>query len=136
MIATDILRNSKVWLLDIGIESSIDDGELIATRLITPGPFSMTAGVMVPFEIKMLEPICMLLPQRIGNSKLSRIADDRRFAQAVYNVALADGVMDRVRYLDHPADWVRIADATQLQSAAWRATQNETANTYIIEIAI
>lgn len=104
MIATDILRNSKVWLLDVGIESSIDDGKLIATRLITPGPFSMTAGVMVPFEIKMLEPICMLLPQRIGNSKLGRIADDRRFAQAVYNVALADGVMDRVRYLDHPAD--------------------------------
>lgn len=104
LIATDILRNSKVWLLDVGIESSMDDGELIATRLITPGPFSVTAGVMVPFEIEMLEPICMLLPQRIGNSKLSRVADDRRFAQAVYKVALAEGIMDRVRYLDHPAD--------------------------------
>lgn len=104
LIATDILRNSKVWLLDVGIESSMDDGELIATRLITPGPFSMTAGVMAPFEIEMLEPICMLLPQRIGNGKLSRVADDRRFAQAVYKVALADGVMDRVGYLDPPAD--------------------------------
>lgn len=100
LIATDLLRNSKVWLLDVGIESSIDDGELIATRLLTPGPFSMTAGVMVPFEIEMLEPICMLLPQRVGNSKLSRVADDRRFAEAVYKVALADGVMDRVGYLD------------------------------------
>lgn len=100
LIATDILRNSKVWLLDVGIESSMDDGELIATRLITPGPFSMTAGVMVPFKIEMLESICMLLPQRMGNSKLSRIADDRRFAEAVYKVGLADGVMDRMAYLD------------------------------------
>jgi hypothetical protein len=102
LIATDILRNSKVWLLDVGLESSMDDGELIATRLLTPGPFSMTAGVNVPFEIEMLEPVCMLLPQRIGNSKLSRIAEDRRFAEAVYKVGLADGVMDRLAYLDLP----------------------------------
>ncbi len=102
LIATDILRNSKVWLLDVGLESSMDDGELIATRLLTPGPFSMTAGANVPFEIEMLEPVCMLLPRRIGNSKLSRIAEDRRFAEAVYRVGLADGVMDRLAYLDLP----------------------------------
>lgn len=103
LIATDILRNSKVWLLDVGIESSIDDGELIATRILTPGAFSMTAGVMVPFEIEMLKEVCMLLPQRVANSNLSRVADDRRFAEAVYKVALADGVMDRVGYLDPAA---------------------------------
>ena len=102
LIATDILRNSKVWLVDVGLESSMDEGELIATRLLTPGPFSMTAGVNVPFEIEMLEPLCALLPQRMGNSKLSRIADDRRFAEAVYKLGLADGVMDRLTYLDLP----------------------------------
>src|SRR6266581_4005966 len=102
LIATDILRNSKVWLLDVGLESSMDDGELIATRLLTPGPFSMTAGVNVPFEIEMLEPLCMLLPQRMSNSRLSRIAEDRRFAEAVYRLGLADGVMDRLTYLDLP----------------------------------
>jgi hypothetical protein len=89
-------------LLDVGLESSMDDGELIATRLITPGPFSMTAGVNVPFEIEMLEQICALLPRRMGDSKLSRIAEDRRFAEAVYKVGLADGVMDRLAYLDLP----------------------------------
>jgi|SRR5665213_471263 len=102
LIATDILRNSKVWLLDIGLESSMEDGELIATRLITPGPFSMTAGVNVPFEVEMLEPICMLLPRRLGNSKLRQIAEDRRFAETVYKLGLADGVMDRLAYLDLP----------------------------------
>ena len=98
LIATDILRNSKVWLLDVGLESSMDDGELIATRLLTPGPFSMTAGVNVPFEIEMLEPLCALLPERMANAKLARIADDRRFAEAVYKVGLADGMMDRLAY--------------------------------------
>ena len=78
----------------------MDDGELIATRLLTPGPFSMTAGVNVPFDIEMLRSVCMLLPQRMGNRKLSRIAEDRRFAEAVYKVGLADGVMDRLAYLD------------------------------------
>ena len=63
----------------------------------------MTAGVNVPFEIEMLEPVCMLLPQRVANSKLSRIAEDRRFAEAVYKVGLSDGVMDRLAYLDLPS---------------------------------
>jgi hypothetical protein len=82
----------------------MDDGELLATRLLTPGPFSMTAGVMVPFEIEMFEPICTLLPRRVGDSKLSRVADDRRFAEAVYKVGLADSVMDRMAYLDLAVD--------------------------------
>lgn len=47
----------------------------------------MTAGAMVPFEIEMLDPVCGLLPQNLGNSRLSRIVDDRRFAEAVYKVA-------------------------------------------------
>jgi hypothetical protein len=102
LIATDILRNSKVWLLDIGLESSMNEGELIATRLITPGSFSMTAGVNVPFEIEMLEAICALLPRSIGNSKLSRVAEDRRFAEAVYKAGLMDGVMNKMAYLDLP----------------------------------
>lgn len=100
LIATDILRDSKVWLMDVGLESSLDDGQLIATRLLTPGPFSMTAGVNVLFEIEMLEPVCGLLPRRIGDSKLSRVAEDRRFAEAVYKVGLSAGVTERVRYLD------------------------------------
>jgi hypothetical protein len=45
LIATDILRNSNVWLMDVGLESSLDDGQLIATRLLSPGPFSMIPPV-------------------------------------------------------------------------------------------
>jgi hypothetical protein len=45
---------------------------------------------------------CRLLPQNLGNSRLSRIVDDRRFAEAVYKVALAGSVLDRMGYLDIP----------------------------------
>ncbi|RXH12469.1 hypothetical protein [Bradyrhizobium guangzhouense] len=100
LIVTDILRNTKVWLLDVGLEASMDEGELIATRLITPGPFSMTAGVNVPFEVEMLEAICAMLPRSIGNRELSRIAEDRRFAEAVYKAGLIGGVMDKMAYID------------------------------------
>lgn len=102
LVARDVLRNSEVWLLDVGLENSLDEGELLATRLITPGPFSMTAGVNVPFEIEMLDLVCSLLPQRVATNKLSKIADDWRFAEAVYKAGLADGVMDRLAYLDLP----------------------------------
>jgi len=100
LIATDILRNSKVWLIDVGLEHSMDDGDLFATRLLTLETFSMTAGINVPFEIEMLEPICMMLPRRVADGKVSQVADDRRFAEAVYKVGLADGVMDRLAYVD------------------------------------
>jgi len=35
---------------------------------------------------------------------VSRVADDRRFAEAAYKVALAGGVMERVAFLDSRDD--------------------------------
>jgi hypothetical protein len=40
----------------------MDGGELIATRLLTP-------GVNIPFEIEMLEPVCALLLQRMAHGR-------------------------------------------------------------------
>lgn len=50
----------------------------------------------------MLDTVCALLPRNIANSKLSRVAEDRRFAEAVYTVGLMDSVMDKMAYLDLP----------------------------------
>jgi hypothetical protein len=100
IIATDLLRGAEVWLVDIGLESSLSDGEMFASRLFTPGPFSMTAGIYVPFDTDLLPDIVDELPRRLGDSPRASLADNRHFAEAVYRVALADGVMDRVTYLD------------------------------------
>ena len=104
LIATDLFRRTEAWLVDLGLESSIPEGSTMATRLFTPEGFSMTAGVFVPFDLETIEDLCAELPRRLGESKLDAVIDDRRFAEAIYRVALADGIMDRVAYQDLPDD--------------------------------
>ena len=57
VIATDLLRRTRVWLVDIGLEASLEEGAMMATRLYTPEQFSMTAGVNVPFDLALIEDI-------------------------------------------------------------------------------
>jgi hypothetical protein len=42
------------------------------------------------------------LPRRLGEARLTDLIDDRRFAETIYRVALADGIMDCVTYQDPP----------------------------------
>src|SRR5580704_5295286 len=104
LVATDLFRRATVWLVDIGLESSMPDGGVIATRLFTPDRFAMTAGVNVPFDLAFIEDIHAGLPRRLGKSKLTALIDDRRFAEVIYRIALAGGIMDRIAYQDLPDD--------------------------------
>src|SRR5271154_1743660 len=104
LVATDLFRRTEVWLVDIGLESSMPDGGMIATRLFTPERFAMTAGVNVPFDLGLLEDLYAELPRRLGDSKLTALIDDRYFAEAIYRIALAGGIMDRITYQDLPDD--------------------------------
>jgi hypothetical protein len=104
LIATDLFRRTAVWLVDIGLESSMREGAIMATRLFTPDGFSMTAGVNVPFDLGTIEDLYAELPRRLAESKLDALINDRRFAEAIYRVALVDGLMDRVAYQDLPDD--------------------------------
>jgi hypothetical protein len=104
LIATDLFRRTEVWVVDIGLESSMPDGGIIATRLFTPERFAMTAGVQVPFDLGTIEDLCAELPNSLRDIDLTALVDDRRFAEVIYRVALSNGVMDRVRYQDLPDD--------------------------------
>ena len=87
---------------DVGVEELLQ-GRSLSIFLCSPGRIFLGLASPLrdfPFALEMLEPVCRLLPQRVGDSKMSRIAEDRRFAEAVYKVGLAGGVMDRMRYLD------------------------------------
>src|SRR6516225_9334388 len=55
LVATDLFRRTKVWLVDMGLESSLPERAMIATRLFTPEQFSVDAGAHVPFDPAMLE---------------------------------------------------------------------------------
>jgi hypothetical protein len=104
LVATDLFRRTDVWVVDMGLESSLPDGAIIATRLFTPERFAMTAGVQVPFDLGTIEDLCAELPNSLRDIDLTALVGDRRFAEVIYRVALANGVMDRVRYQDLPGD--------------------------------
>jgi hypothetical protein len=40
VIATDLFRRTDVWLVDIGLEASLEEGAMMATRLYAPEQFS------------------------------------------------------------------------------------------------
>ena len=44
-----------LWLVDIGLEASLEEGAMMATRPYTPEQFSLTAGVNAPFDLALIE---------------------------------------------------------------------------------
>jgi hypothetical protein len=102
LIATDLFRGCETWLVDIGLESSMTEGNIMATRLFTPERFSMTAGVNVPLDLSMFEDVLAGLPRRLGRVPPATVIDNRHFAEAIYSFALANGIMDRIKHVDLP----------------------------------
>jgi len=99
LIMLDVYRDIEVWLVDIGLEASLRDGEILATRLYTPDRFSITAGVCIPFDLDILDSALERMPQRLLKRDRS-VIDDRRFAEAIYRGALDAGLMDKLTFLD------------------------------------
>jgi hypothetical protein len=99
LIVTDIALGTELWLMDEGFEMSLPNGSLVATRLYTPETFSMTAGVSVPLDGGLLTDAFAEAPHLL-RKKLAEAVNDRRFAEALYRVALADGIMERMTYRD------------------------------------
>jgi hypothetical protein len=98
-----LFRSVEVWLVDEGLESSLPDGAALATRLYTPEGFAMTAGVLVPLDLELMEDAIADTPQLLRKSYEEAI-DDRRFAEAIYRVALASGLMEQIGYQDTIAE--------------------------------
>jgi hypothetical protein len=102
LVATDLFRREQVWLVDIGLEASMAKDAIIATRLYAPERFSMTGGVSVPVDLGVIQGLYAELPRSLGRHDLTTLVDDRRFAETIYRVALADGIMDRVAFQELP----------------------------------
>lgn len=99
LIVTDLFRNVELWLVDEGLEISLPEGTMFATRYYTPEGFAMTAGVGMPVDLALLKSALKSVPQLQRRSHAEAI-DDRRFAEAVYRAAVADGIMEGVTYQD------------------------------------
>ena len=103
VIAMDRIRGTEYWLVDEGLESSAPDGFVLATRLFTPDGFSMAAGVFVPLSRALLHNVIAAVPQLHRKTPQESI-DDRRFAEAFYRMAVAEGLTAQVRYQDTPPE--------------------------------
>jgi hypothetical protein len=69
------------------------------TRLYIAEGFAMTAGVLVPLDLELIEDAIADTPQLLRNRR-EELIDDRRFAEAIYRVALVIGLMEQVAYQD------------------------------------
>ena len=99
LIVTDMLRTVELWLVDEGLETSLPDGTMFATRYYTPDRFSITAGVAMPVDPDLLESAIKPMPHLLRKS-LEEAIGDRRFAEAIYRAGIAAGITGNIRYED------------------------------------
>jgi hypothetical protein len=95
-----VLRQTDFWLIDQGLESTVENGAVLATRVFTPDEFSVTCGVMMPLDEMILEEVIQEILPRAKKQTLEELADDRRFAETIYRTAMAHGVMDEIGFRD------------------------------------
>ena len=103
LIVKDLFRGVEGWLVDEGLESSLPDGAALATRLFTPDRFAMTAGVLVPLDLELIEDVIAGTPQLLRKG-YEEMINERRFAEEIYRVALASGLMEQIAYRDTTAE--------------------------------
>ncbi len=97
LIVQDLLRQDEAWLVDEAREQSAPEGMAMAMRLCTPDAFAMTSGIIVPVDREGLEEVLdPVLPRVRGEP--DQVANDRRFATALYRIAVANGLMERISF--------------------------------------
>jgi len=102
LIVQDLLRQDEAWLVDEALEQSAPEGMVMAMRLCTPDAFAMTSGIIVPVDREVMEEVLdQVLPRVRGEP--DQVANDRRFASAIYRIAVANGLMERVSFEEPPS---------------------------------
>lgn len=97
LIVTDVLREVEAWLVDEKLETSAPEGMSFAGRLCVPEDFAMSCGVVVPVDRDLITEVALdTLAWRRGDP--ISVAQDPRFAIAVYRTAIDSGVMAGVAY--------------------------------------
>lgn len=103
LLVTDLFRETDLWLLDEALGRSLPAGAMFATRYYRLADYAMTAGVVVPLDLALLGAAVLTVPQLERLSPVEALGD-RRFAEAIYRAALADGIMEDVAYQDPGGD--------------------------------
>ncbi len=95
LIITDVLREAELWLIDEQLEASAPEGLSFAGRICEPDRFAMSCGVVVPVYRELIEEVALdMLAWRRGDPE--RVAQDPRFAIAIYRAAIDSGILNNV----------------------------------------
>jgi hypothetical protein len=97
LIVQDLLRQGEAWLVDEALEQSAPEGMTMTMRLGTPDEFAMTCGIIVPVDRDVMEEVLDEVLPRVRGAP-DQVANDRRFAMAIYRIAIAWGLMERISF--------------------------------------
>lgn len=98
-IVQDLIREERVWLVDENLERTASVGMTLAMRVSTPDAFTMTCGMIVPVDAVPMDEIFEEVLGRVQGEP-DAIANNRRFATALYRIAIRDGILDQVGFVD------------------------------------
>jgi hypothetical protein len=97
LMVTDVLREVEAWVVDENLEASAPEGLSFAGRVCEPDRCAMTCGVIVPVDRDLMEEVALdMLAWRRGDPE--HVAQDPRFATAIYRAAIDAGIMNSVAY--------------------------------------
>ena len=97
LVVIDVLREAEVWLMDEKLKASAPKGMMFAGRVCEPESFTMTCGVIVPVTRDLIDEVALdTLAWRRGDP--GQVAQDPRFATAIYRAAIDNGIMEHVAY--------------------------------------
>ena len=99
LVVQDLMRENSLWLVDESLEQTAPEGMSVAMRVIMPEAFAMTCGVIVPVDAMLLDEVFEEVLGRI-RGEADAIANDRRFATTIYRMAVLEGLMDQVGFVD------------------------------------
>lgn len=98
VLLEDLMRGGAISLLDEGLEQTVEPGEVFAMRIAPIEEFVITCGVVVPISIEIFEEIIDFLTDGVPDAELAEFADHRRFAAALYKLAIELGLMSFIAY--------------------------------------
>jgi hypothetical protein len=98
VLLEDLMRGGAIPLLDEGLEQSAQPGAVFAMRVAPIEEFLITCGAIVPIGPEMMEE-CIDVPiGAASKAELAALADHRRFAASIYELAIELGLMNFVAY--------------------------------------
>jgi hypothetical protein len=98
VLLEDLMRGGEIALLDEGLEKSAEPGAVFAMRVAPIEEFVITCGAIVPINPATMEDCFDVLIGAASKAELAALADHRRFAASIYELAIELGLMSFVAY--------------------------------------